>query len=1154
MSFKAFGRQSRPAGWLRTAPGPVPAAVRRGVTALLAVAVVCATLGALPTYAAAPSLSRNSPTQSTVTVLVGASITFKANGADADGNLSGAEWYGPGCSSACVQHVIDVGGTGASAIFSRTWAFNTVGTFTITVNAFDTLSVYSPTNVSWTVNVQQNTAPNLTRQSPNQPAATVLVGRDLAFRADATDVNGNLSGVEWYGPGCNACVQHVADVGGTGNSAAFTWTWTFGSLGTYTIRAKAFDTLSAYSNEVSWTITVVQDTTPPIPNPMTFSTTPYADSSTSVRMRATQATDDWYMVEYYFFCALNSGGGGDYGFTPNRDYVDTGLAVNARYGYAVLARDTSPSHNATSYSATSYVYTLANIPGSPTVGGAAGNSLNVAVQPNGNPSATTFAIHNDTGGYYLSAAGGNGGSTPTWRTASQWGTVVAGGLAPNTPYAFSVQARNGDGLATAFGPAGSGTTLDVNYAPVASRDSPKSASPTFMQTTGGTTVRFAVGATDVNGNLRGVEWYVDGQHQVSHFGLSGSTGTDTWTHTFASVGTYFVEATVFDTQNAYSSSPATWTVQVSPRIRGMYVSDLGDGVVPVLGNPAAENSILEYARQNSLTYLALYLGNKPDLLDHRLDELIQRARAGFGVQQVGFVGGGDLDFDRYVAFNDSHVGKADVLNLEFEYWRPEAAPCTPPERSACFEEFKRRLRHMATVGDPRGLMVEAYVGWPTPSEIVEIAGLVDRLLVHHYVPDPAAAWGYGRERVLAAADALERLTLWPIFSTESTSSYSDQPFMGDWLAAHSLGEAEDVFMGSYADESDPRKYEVGVSGFQYFTSHHMTPLLFLGATGYSPPHAAGGIGLTDNLMITFNATVVKGTGGDITIRRVSDGITVETIPVADARVVTSGNQAVINHSTVLAPGTEYDVFVDGTCFRSSAGKYFPGISVPGSWRFTTASPTEPPALIFEDDFETGDLSRWSTTVRSGGDLAVSASAAMAGTALGLRIMVGAVAPVYVEDESPSNEDRYLARFYLHPNGFDPGQSEGHFRTRVLILFGEAPQRRLATLVLKRKGGEYYLLGRCRRSDDSQADTTPIPITDAPHMIEIEWLRATSLDAHDGRFALFVDGASAAVLSGLDNDRGSVDFVRLGTMGVKAGAGGAPSFDEFVSRRRDHIGP
>ena len=179
---------------------------------------------------------------------------------------------------------------------------------------------------------------------------------------------------------------------------------------------------------------------------------------------------------------------------------------------------------------------------------------------------------------------------------------------------------------------------------------------------------------------------------------------------------------------------------------------------------------------------------------------------------------------------------------------------------------------------------------------------------------------------------------------------------------------------------------------------------------------------------------------------------------------------------------------------------------------------------------------------------------MKGTARGLQGVVNDTAALYVQDDTPQDERRYRARFYLDPNGFDPGEGLNHRRSRVFIAFSEGPMRRVAAVVLRRLGGAYSVMARARLDDNAQADTSFVPITDDSHVIEIDLRRASGPDALDGSLELWVDGASSGQLTGLANSLGDVDLVRLGALSMKTGAAGTLFWDEFESRRGSAIGP
>jgi hypothetical protein len=125
---------------------------------------------------------------------------------------------------------------------------------------------------------------------------------------------------------------------------------------------------------------------------------------------------------------------------------------------------------------------------------------------------------------------------------------------------------------------------------------------------------------------------------------------------------------------------------------------------------------------------------------------------------------------------------------------------------------------------------------------------------------------------------------------------------------------------------------------------------------------------------------------------------------------------------------------------------------------------------------------------------------------------------------------------------------------MFIAFEEAPTRRVVAIVLRRQGGAYSVMARVRQDDDSQADTGFFPINAGPHRVEFEWVRSSGPDANDGHFQLWLDGASRATLTGLDNSISGVDFTRMGALSVKAGAAGTLRWDAFKATRRSPLGP
>jgi ELWxxDGT repeat protein len=208
-------------------------------------------------------------------------------------------------------------------------------------------------------------------------------------------------------------------------------------------------------------------------------------------------------------------------------------------------------------------------------------------------------------------------------------------------------------------------------------------------------------------------------------------------------------------------------------------------------------------------------------------------------------------------------------------------------------------------------------------------------------------------------------------------------------------------------------------------------------------------------------------------------------------------------------------------------------------------------FVFADGFESSATDVWSFANTDGGDLSVQAEAALHGT-FGLSALVDDTESLSVVDESPINDRHYRARFSLDPNGFDPGESNGKFRMRVLLARGDSSSHQIA-VVLRRIGGQYSLMGKVRLDDGTRAQTPFVAITDEPHMVELDWEWSRGIDDHTGRFALWIDEVPVSALNGLQTHGYTVQAVQLGAMALKPGANGTLYFDDFESRRERYIG-
>ena len=213
-----------------------------------------------------------------------------------------------------------------------------------------------------------------------------------------------------------------------------------------------------------------------------------------------------------------------------------------------------------------------------------------------------------------------------------------------------------------------------------------------------------------------------------------------------------------------------------------------------------------------------------------------------------------------------------------------------------------------------------------------------------------------------------------------------------------------------------------------------------------------------------------------------------------------------------------------------------------------------PDLMFSDTFETGNPSEWNPTRTKvdGGDLSVTASAAYQ-SGYGLNALIDDTVILKAVDSSPAYEKRYRARFYFNPNSLSMGNNTSHF-----IFDGFNTYMGIAhfRLELFYESGVYKLRPRVLRDDWLYTNGSKYAISNAWHVIEIDWNTSTAPGANNGYLSLWIDGALAGTIANVDNDLAfhRVDEVHLGaTGGVDATTSGSMLFDDFISHRETYIG-
>lgn len=213
-----------------------------------------------------------------------------------------------------------------------------------------------------------------------------------------------------------------------------------GSPGNYYIRVTKQDagnTPQLYTINLS-VVTVGADISSPQPNPIGFEIAPTPVDTTSITMRAAEATDATPPIYYQFdFTSGGSGGGPDSLFQESRDYTDTGLLPNRNYNYRVHTRDSAPfpGPNIGTFSPEVTATTHIETPAGVSFGTVTTTSVAMMLVP---PLPSFYTV--DLSGIFFDCEDDTGDSG-----INEWIKVTndtATGLTPNTQYAFRARARN----------------------------------------------------------------------------------------------------------------------------------------------------------------------------------------------------------------------------------------------------------------------------------------------------------------------------------------------------------------------------------------------------------------------------------------------------------------------------------------------------------------------------------------------------------------------------------------------------------------------------------------------------------------------------------------------------------------------------------------
>lgn len=149
---------------------------------------------------------------------------------------------------------------------------------------------------------------------------------------------------------------------------------------------------------------------------------------------------------------------------------------------------------------------------------------------------------------------------------------------------------------------------------------------------------------------------------------------------------------------------------------------------------------------------------------------------------------------------------------------------------------------------------------------------------------------------------------------------------------------------------------------------------------------------------------------------------------------------------------------------------------------------------------------------------------------------------YVQDDTPSAETTYHARFHVNLDGLSlaAGDSFEHFSARMAGAPEVEPFRLMVTQAAT--GPEIALV--VRQDDGTLSETAPVPLAPGWNEVTVSWAAGAAATSE-----LSVNGQTPASLSGLATQLGRVDSIRWGIVSADlTGTPGTLLQDDFTSWR------
>jgi hypothetical protein len=163
----------------------------------------------------------------------------------------------------------------------------------------------------------------------------------------------------------------------------------------------------------------------------------------------------------------------------------------------------------------------------------------------------------------------------------------------------------------------------------------------------------------------------------------------------------------------------------------------------------------------------------------------------------------------------------------------------------------------------------------------------------------------------------------------------------------------------------------------------------------------------------------------------------------------------------------------------------------------------------------------------------------------MQAVIDDIATLHATDYSPTAEQTYRVRFQFDPNSLVIPANQDF----SILITGTTSSNGYRLMLSDKTSGGYNLQAQARSDGGTWIPGALTEISDAPHVIEVEFIAASAAGANDGSLKLWVDDALASTLTSLDNDTRLIETAYLGAPGsLDADTSGTMFFDDFESDR------